>query len=84
MTRIDPAQRCTCSRSRPSGLFYYGREACRACGLFIVLSTSEREQLERAEERASRDEYRRALRQLQDLDVDVVANGNALATEAGR
>ena len=41
MIRIAPEQKCSCRRPHPSGRYYLGREACGACGLFIVLSPAE-------------------------------------------
>lgn len=41
MISISPEQRCTCRHVHGSGRFYFGRESCVACSLFIVRSDAE-------------------------------------------
>lgn len=50
MIRISHSEKCVCKR-RPirSGRYYFGREACRACGGFIVRSPIELAVLREAE-----------------------------------
>lgn len=49
MIEIGPEQRCQCRRPCPSGRYYFRRESCLACGLFIVRSQSELQALREIE-----------------------------------
>ena len=53
MIEIHPDQRCECPKARGSGRFYLGREVCRLCSGFIILTAAEMRELRQAELRAS-------------------------------
>lgn len=54
MIRISHDQRCECSAPVKTGRFYYRRESCRACNLFIVVSQAEAARLASAALEAER------------------------------